>query len=246
MDAARLLRTARLTAGLTKTALAARAGTSPAALRAYEANRRSPTVGTFARVLAACGLQVRAELERLHADTDAVVDQLLARAGGGGGLGLAATLVTAAFEASGVAWALDGRSAMAAHGLGDQPDFAVEIVSVESDDLRLLLYNAWAQPVSRDGRRFNEGWLDLDVDRLAYLPMYTRHGFVTLRLVPELPPVLRVSVPLARYVDEEDTEPEPAPQAVTLPVLGLPDVERAHPALADVLARVRERRTVSV
>ena len=238
MDAARLLRSARLTAGFTKTALARRAGTSPAALLAYETSRRSPTVRTLARLLAVCGVQVRAELEPLHADTDAVVDDLLARRGGCG-LGWAATQVTAAFEVSGVEWALDGRSAMAAHGLGEHPDFAVEVVTVESLDLRRLLYDAWAQPVSRDGRPFNHGWLDLDFERLAYSPMYTRHGFVTLRLAPELPPVLRVSVPLAR-----DDEGEPAQQVVTLPVLGLPDVERAHPSLAEVLARLRGRRTV--
>ena len=243
MDAARLLRSARLGAQLTKTALARRAGTSPAALLAYETNRRSPTVATFARLLATCGVQVRAELEPLHADTDAVVDSLLARTGDG--LAWSAQQVTAAFEVSGVEWALDGRSAMAAHGLGEHPDFAVEIVTVETLDLRRLLYNAWARPESRDGRPFCESWLDLDVDRLAYRPMYTRHGFVTLRLVPELPPVLRVAVTLALSVDDdEDGEQELAQQAVTLPVLGLPDVERAHPSLAEVLARLRGRRTV--
>jgi transcriptional regulator with XRE-family HTH domain len=238
MDAARLLRSARLTAGLTKTALARRASTSPAALQAYETNRRSPTVATFARLLAACGVQVRGELEPLHADTDAVVDDLLARRGGLG-LGWGANQVTAAFEASSVEWALDGRSAMAAHGVGDHPDFAVEVVTVESLDLRRLLYSAWAQPVSRDGRPFLHGWLDLDFDLLAYSPMYTRHGFVTMRLAAELPPVVRISVPLAG--DEED---QSAQEAVELPVLALPDVEQAHPSLAQVLARLRERRTV--
>jgi transcriptional regulator with XRE-family HTH domain len=237
MDAARLLRSARLTAGLTKTALARRAGTSPAALLAYEANRRSPTVATLARLLAACGVQVRGELEPLHADTDAVVDALLARQGGG--LGWSAAQVTAAFEASGVEWALDGRSAMAAHGLGEHPDFAVEVVTIESPDLRRLLYNAWAQPVSWDGRPFHHGWLDLDFALLACSPMYTRHGFVTMRLAPVLPPVLRISIPLERNDEDESVQ-----QAVELPVLGLPDVEQAHPSLAEVLARLRGRRTV--
>ena len=239
MDAARLLTAARLGAGFTKTALAARANTSAAALLEYETARRSPTVATLARILAACGLQVRGELEPLHADTDQVVDALLARAGAG--LGWSGGEVAATFERSGVPWALDGRSAMAAHGLGPHPTLSVELVAVHGEDLRRLLEDSWAQPRSSDGRVIYESWFDLDVARLAYAPMYTRPGFVTMRLVEELPPVLRVEVPLEGDLEDE---PPAGPQVVTLPVLGLPDVEAAHPSLATVLARLRERRTV--
>ena len=241
MDGPALLRSARLRAELTKTALAARAGTSASALVAYESGCRSPTVATFVRLLAACGVQVRGELEPLHAETDEVVDQLLAERGGGG-LSSSGARLTQVFERSAIPWALDGRSAMAAHGLGPHPDFSVELVTVESEDLRRLLDESFAQPVSGDARPIWESWWDVDFERLAYAPMYTRHGFVTMRLVPELPPVLRVAIPLEVDLDEQDVA---GPRAVTLPVLGLPDVEAAHPSLATVLARLRERRTVS-
>ena len=61
MDVARLIREARLRAGLSKRALARRAGTSPAAVVAYETGRRDPSTGTLQRLLAAAG--VRAELQ---------------------------------------------------------------------------------------------------------------------------------------------------------------------------------------
>jgi transcriptional regulator with XRE-family HTH domain len=239
VDAYRLLTSARLRAELTKTALAARAGTSTAALLQYERGLRSPTVATLSRLLAACGVQVRGELEPLHAGTDEVVDDLLARSSGG--LSWSGAQVTGAFERSVVPWALDGRSAMAAHGLGPHPDLSVELVTVESDDLRRLLEDCWAHPVSGDTRPIHDSWYDVAFERLAYAPMYTRHGFITMRVSDELPPLLRVEVPLE--VDPEDEEPGTS-QSVTLPVLGLPDVEAAHPALATVLVRLRERRTV--
>jgi len=55
MEAARALRDARLKAGLTQTALAARAATSQATLSAYESGRKEPSVETLARLLAATG-----------------------------------------------------------------------------------------------------------------------------------------------------------------------------------------------
>jgi len=55
MDAATTIRTARERAGLSKRELARRAATSPAAIVAYEAGHRDPSVGTLERVLAATG-----------------------------------------------------------------------------------------------------------------------------------------------------------------------------------------------
>src|SRR5690349_19337667 len=55
MDAAGTLRRARLAAGLTLRALAARAGTSHATLAAYEAGRAVPRVDTLDRILRAAG-----------------------------------------------------------------------------------------------------------------------------------------------------------------------------------------------
>lgn len=64
MDAAQLLATAREEAGLTQSLLAARAGTSQAAVSAYESGRRSPSVATLDRLLAACSFRARVTLER--------------------------------------------------------------------------------------------------------------------------------------------------------------------------------------
>ena len=60
MDAAQAIRTAREAAGLSKRELARRAGTSPAAIVAYESGAREPTLPTLARILRAAG--VRADL----------------------------------------------------------------------------------------------------------------------------------------------------------------------------------------
>jgi transcriptional regulator with XRE-family HTH domain len=53
--AAELLERARLSSGLTQEELARRAGTSRPTLSAYEHGRKSPTVATFARLLAQAG-----------------------------------------------------------------------------------------------------------------------------------------------------------------------------------------------
>jgi transcriptional regulator with XRE-family HTH domain len=55
MDPADALRVARLRAGLTQHALAARAGTSQATLSAYESGRKQPSVATLDRLLRAAG-----------------------------------------------------------------------------------------------------------------------------------------------------------------------------------------------
>ncbi len=57
-----LIRMARRQAGLTQTQLAERAGTSQAAVSAYESGRRSPSVDTLCRILAVAGFEVRMRL----------------------------------------------------------------------------------------------------------------------------------------------------------------------------------------
>ena len=57
-----LIRIARRQAGLTQQALANRAGTSQAAVSAYESGRRSPSVDTLCRLLGAAGYEVRMRL----------------------------------------------------------------------------------------------------------------------------------------------------------------------------------------
>ena len=61
MDAAATLRDARRRAGLTQTALAARAGTSQATISAYERGTKQPSLATFGRLLAAAGARLVVE-----------------------------------------------------------------------------------------------------------------------------------------------------------------------------------------
>lgn len=57
-----LIRMARRQAHLSQAALATRAGTSQAAVSAYESGKRSPSVDTLCRLLAAAGFEVRMRL----------------------------------------------------------------------------------------------------------------------------------------------------------------------------------------
>jgi transcriptional regulator with XRE-family HTH domain len=66
MDAALLVRRAREAAGLSVRELASRAGTSHAAVIAYETGRREPRVSTLERLLAAAGRRPRLVLETHH------------------------------------------------------------------------------------------------------------------------------------------------------------------------------------
>ena len=58
-----LLRLARVKAGLTQAALAARAGVAQPAISAYENGNRQPTLPTLQRLLAAAGFELRMRLE---------------------------------------------------------------------------------------------------------------------------------------------------------------------------------------
>ena len=56
-----LIADARHRGGLSQRELAARAQTSPAAIAFYERGNRVPTVDTLARIIAACGMELRME-----------------------------------------------------------------------------------------------------------------------------------------------------------------------------------------
>jgi transcriptional regulator with XRE-family HTH domain len=60
VNVAAVLREARDRAGLTQAALAAAAGTSQATVSAYESGRKTPSVTTLDRLLAASGMRLRA------------------------------------------------------------------------------------------------------------------------------------------------------------------------------------------
>src|SRR5436305_14843479 len=61
MDVADTLRRARTGAGLGQTELARRAGTSQATISAYESGRKTPSLATFERLLAATGSRLTVE-----------------------------------------------------------------------------------------------------------------------------------------------------------------------------------------
>ena len=61
MEPSHELRAARVRAGLTQEALAVRAGTSQAAVSAYESGAKQPSVATLARLLAAAGSRLTVE-----------------------------------------------------------------------------------------------------------------------------------------------------------------------------------------
>lgn len=70
---------ARRRASLTQQALAERAATSQAAISAYESGRRSPSVSTLCRILAAAGFEVRMRLAEpdSHEPARALAEALL-------------------------------------------------------------------------------------------------------------------------------------------------------------------------
>jgi transcriptional regulator with XRE-family HTH domain len=76
MNPAATIREARRQAGLTQSELAAKAGTSQAALSAYENGRKQPSLETFGRILEAAGarLTVEMQLERTARRFSRVLD----------------------------------------------------------------------------------------------------------------------------------------------------------------------------
>ena len=76
-----LIRMARRKAGLSQTELAALAGTSQAAVSTYESGKRSPSVDTLCRILAATGHEVRMRLAEPDTHEPALrrAEQLLPR-----------------------------------------------------------------------------------------------------------------------------------------------------------------------
>jgi hypothetical protein len=94
--------------------------------------------------------------------------------------------------------------------------------------------------VGQNGEPLWRSWLDagLDLARVGTVQAYTAIGMFSARLVDELPDPLRVGVGVGDAAAGELEER-------LVPVLPLLEVEAAHPRLADVLARLRHRRTVA-
>jgi len=80
VNAAGVIKLARLRAGLSKRELARRAGTSPAAIVHYESGAQAPTLPTLERVVSAAGTRIVVELDRSPIDrhvADERVQQVL-------------------------------------------------------------------------------------------------------------------------------------------------------------------------
>lgn len=78
MRSASLLREARLRAGLTQSQLAERAGTTQSAVARWETGGTRPSLETLVRLIRACGLELRVELEELDPHTWSLIERNLA------------------------------------------------------------------------------------------------------------------------------------------------------------------------
>jgi transcriptional regulator with XRE-family HTH domain len=78
MDAGTVVRTARHRAGLSLRQLARAAGTSHAAIVAYEAGRKEPSVETLERLVRAAGFDLQLDLLRMVDDPEARGRELVA------------------------------------------------------------------------------------------------------------------------------------------------------------------------
>jgi transcriptional regulator with XRE-family HTH domain len=220
MDVGAVLVAVREQRGWTQRELALRAGTSRAAVASYETGKASPTVATLNRILAAAGLQIRAELEPLRADLVARVQAARAEP---------APLdvepikkASAVLEAEQVAWGLDAETALCAHGYGFASDLVQVAVcfdqAVREWFFRSRVRGTGGEPVS---------WFDADLrsaqDYLGPTALGP-FGMVAVRLLSDPPKTVRLEVA----------------SAVVVPVLTTDEVGRGRPDLAEVLDRLRQ------
>lgn len=225
--------------------LAQASGTSRQAVTAIEAGRVSPTLRTLDRLLAACGMQMRIALEPLMADLAARVDALA------GPLpeldqetwrhwvlsleddpALGDDRIARMSPRSGpVTWAVDGAAALVLQQLAvPQEDVDVpQVVVVLDDAARAWMAAIWLKGYDERERTVQDWW-DSDLERIASAlgePRPCAYGLVSVRVVAELPPTVCLAVP---WADQP------------IRVATVDEVERSHPAHAEVLQRWRARR----
>lgn len=241
MDVRALILEACDRALISQAELARRAGSSPSALSAWLTGRVSPTVASLTRVLAAADLQVRVTLEPLLADLDARVDEVLAAVPVVDVQALEAFLAKVPVEhrwpvegedgsltylTGPISWAFDGTTALALHGLAFSQD-ALSICMAWDDATRSWLTKGLMTSTVESRQSFWGMDLELAERYLGAGPLVGALGMFSIRPVEQLPTVVRV---------------QPADGARSLPVVSLDAVEAAHPALGEVLARLRSRR----
>ena len=250
MDVPSLLTRARARSGVSQRELARRSGVSKAALTTYESGTSSPTVAVLDRLLAACGLQVPDRLEPVTAHVDAVLEQWLS---GSWRLDVeqverVARSLEDRVEQSPpglrmprqgpVTWALDGESALAAHGLAAE-HAAPQVVVLLDEACRWWLQAVGLQGTDQHGFRSYESWLEVAAERLVPSLQglqVCRLGLLQVRVVEDLPPPLQMT--LARA---DPPEGPAVGRGLEVPVLPLHEVEAAHPHLAKALRRHRDR-----
>lgn len=224
MDVPALLRSLRTQTCLRQSELAERAGTSRAAVCAYESGAKVPSVRTLARLAEVCGFEVVGTLRPLTAELDRRLD---AARDGGPPESWPLLALAGELDAHGAQWAFDRDTALALTGLH---------LTLEHTDLVLRFDDAargWlraARVFGTDEHGFpgNQSWWDVDLaaagDLLARR-QWTPSGWTRIRLVEALPPAVAVAL-----------------DGRTVPVLPPHEVERGDPELARLLARLRERR----
>lgn len=220
MDAAHLIREARVRRGITQRRLAVLAGTARSVVSEYETGAASPTVRTLNRILEACGLEAATVLQPIRDDTESRALALLdgERPGAGG----SSHHLAAALDEAQVDWAFDGASAIGMHGLAAEVGFPA-IVARDNKQLRSWLHNTGACGVDRYGYYYAPRWSEPESRACARAPICGRFGYLHLRFTDDPLDVIQVDDAGRR-----------------VPVLTLLAVELAHPDWAQVLARVRE------
>lgn len=208
MDAGTVVRRAREAACLSQASLAELSGMSRAGVNEIETGKRSPTVRTLDRLLAACGLQLRVGLEPLRAE----LDERVAAYTGGDVPGLTDSWADIAdglddLRAAGmlraprrgpVTWAVDGSAALVLHGFAAPVDDLVYELVVQLDEALRFWMKAVALKGVDDRGDLVMGWFDLDLeDMVAALPG-ARLGFgglYRMRVVETLGPTVSLAVP---------------------------------------------------
>lgn len=242
MDVRALLLEACERSRVSQAELSRRAGlSSPSALSAWSSGRVSPTVASLNRVLAASGLRLRASLEPLLADLDARVDQVLegtvtldlaaldsftARAGKELRWPVEHEDGEVTYSTGLIRWAFDGATALALQGYAFPQEW-VEICLVFDAAAQSWLTKGLMLSTVAGRRSFWSLTLEGAQQFLGAGPLVGALGTLAVRPVAELPRVVRV---LPEGSDR--VYPAVAPDAV----------EQAHPALGEVLARIRARR----
>lgn len=239
MNPAALLREARRSAGLSQEDLAARAGCAQSTLARVEAGLRAPSFRMLTAALAACGLQMRIELEPLDAHLDREIEAVRTHGVARNRRDLSTVLLRTARDLTQaeVAFAVGGVSAAILHG-APVPFEGIELL-VE-DDVNALGRMVVALQVHRPGEQLpsDMSWAPRPLEPLtlaelrdpfARFEMGRGNVPLRLRMVRDDPRAGSINISI-----EDDYETSDVP-VVPLHALALP------PRIGAALERLRRR-----